>query len=418
MLETMKEKVILIALDQGAESEVLMSIAELQGLAETAGATVVEQVIQKRPKPDHRYFLGLGKLQQLAELCKEKEVELVICDQELTPSQQRNMEEVLGVRVIDRTQLILDIFARRARTKEGKLQVELAQLNYMLPRLVGRRVELSRLGGGIGTRGPGETKLEVDRRRIRERIAALTKELAEVKKHRQLHRQGRRDVPFPLVSLVGYTNAGKSTLLNTLTGAGVLAEDKLFATLDPTTRKVVLPSKESILLTDTVGFIQHLPHHLVAAFRATLEEVVEADLLLHVVDISTPHYEQQIQAVEEVLSSLNVQDKRTILVLNKSDLAGDEYLLPNTGQNYIGAPVRVSAKLGTGMDDLLTAISKALDDRRIRTKFFIPYGESYLTDLIHQQGYVYHQEYLPTGVKIEAELEKIWVDRILAKLGK
>lgn len=418
MLDNEIEKVILMALDQGIGPSIDMSITELQGLAETAGAEVVELIIQKRPRPDHRYFLGLGKLKELSELCAEAEVNLVICDQELTPSQQRNIEEVLGVMVIDRTQLILDIFARRAGTKEGKLQVELAQLNYMLPRLVGRRVELSRLGGGIGTRGPGETKLEVDRRRIRERITSLKKELEEVKKHRQLHREGRRDIPFPLVSLVGYTNAGKSTLLNILTGSDVLAEDKLFATLDPTTRKVQLPTNESILLTDTVGFIQNLPHHLVAAFRATLEEVVEADLLLHVVDINDPHWERQMQAVEQVLTSLGAAEKETILVFNKSDLIDENYFLHNGEQNYFGSPVRISAKHGTGISDLLAMISEALASRRIRTKFFIPFAEGYLTDIIHQQGQVYHQEYHPTGVEIEVEIERVWADRINSKLGK
>ncbi|MEG6616058.1 GTPase HflX [Peptococcaceae bacterium 1198_IL3148] len=411
-----EEKALLIGLDLNASGSDI-SLNELKGLAETAGAVVVDVMVQRRSKPDSRYFFGRGKLYQVAERCQQQGVSLVICDQELTPSQQRNVEEIIGVKVIDRTQLILDIFAQRAQTKEGKLQVELAQLNYMLPRLIGRGTELSRLGGGIGTRGPGETKLEVDRRRIRQRITDLKRELALVKKHRALHRKNRQAVPFPLVSLVGYTNAGKSTLLNTLTGSDVLVEDKLFATLDPTTRRVVLPTNETILLTDTVGFIQNLPHHLVAAFRATLEEVVEADLLLHVVDASHPNYRCQIQAVEKVLTSLGVEQKSTILVLNKIDVNNDNQLMfGDINHSYYVKSVNISAKNKYGLDDLLKAISEALSAGRTTTKIFVPFNKSFVIQMLHHHGQVLHQEYQPDGVELEVEMERVWIERILAKL--
>ena len=276
-LEGNRERAILVGMESPEVSpeETASSLEELARLVDTAGADVLLQLTQRRDRPDAATFLGRGKAEELAGFCRSLGADLVIFDRELSAAQVRNLETITGVRVIDRTQLILDIFARRARTREGKLQVELAQLNYFLPRLVGRGTELSRLGGGIGTRGPGETKLEVDRRRIRKRIAELNEAIRDVKKHRELLRRSRKEIPVPLVALVGYTNAGKSTILKKLTGAQVLVEDKLFATLDPTTRRVVLPSNEVVLLTDTVGFIRNLPHHLVAAFRATLEEVVK-----------------------------------------------------------------------------------------------------------------------------------------------
>ncbi|MEW6230485.1 MAG: GTPase HflX, partial [Bacillota bacterium] len=273
------------------------SLDELASLVSAAGAGIANRILQRRDKPDPAFYVGKGKAEEIRRECEEKECDLVVFDNELTPAQGRNLKDVIGVRVIDRTQVILDIFARRARTKEGKLQVELAQLNYLLPRLTGKGTELSRLGGGIGTRGPGETKLETDRRRIRKRIQDLTEALARVRKQRALLRQARKDVPLPLVALVGYTNAGKSTLMNALTGSEVFVQDMLFATLDPTTRRLRLSNNEVVLLTDTVGFVSSLPHHLVAAFRATLEEVTEADLLLHVADVSYPDVEKQIAAV-------------------------------------------------------------------------------------------------------------------------
>ena len=314
------ERALLAGLDCGkALWPIDESMAELERLADTAGAVIVGKFIQRREKPDAAFFLGRGKVAEIAMEVQNRDATLLILDDELTPSQQHNLEQMLGIKVIDRTALILDIFAQRARTREGKLQVELAQLQYNLPRLGGQGLVLSRLGGGIGTRGPGETKLEVDRRRIYARIHDLEAQIDAVQKNRHLHRRRRKLSRIPLVALVGYTNAGKSTLLNRLTGSEVFAEDKLFATLDPTTRHLVLPEKQEILLTDTVGFIQKLPHTLVKAFRATLEEVQEADLLLNVVDCSNENYEQQIESVVEVLKELDAVDKPTLYVFNKAD---------------------------------------------------------------------------------------------------
>lgn len=411
----MLEKAIMVGveLQEDDPEQAAYSLEELARLVDTAGAQVLSQLTQKRSKPDTATFLGSGKAEEVAELCRSLGADLVIFDHELTPKQGRNLEAITGVRVIDRTQLILDIFARRARTSEGKVQVELAQLNYLLPRLAGKGVELSRLGGGIGTRGPGETKLEVDRRRIRQRITDLKEELENVKKHRDLLRRSRQEAPIPLVSLVGYTNAGKSTILRMLTGADVLVEDKLFATLDPTTRRVVLPNNEAVLLTDTVGFIQHLPHHLVAAFRATLEEVVEADLLLHVVDASHPNISGQIEAVNQVLESLGAADKPVLMVYNKIDLV-DRAQLPRTGS---GPPaVLLSALSGQGFSDLLAAVDRLLAAGRMRTTFFIPYKKSNVLNILHEKGRVLHEEHGQEGITVEAEIEVVWANRVEAKL--
>nr|WP_269747560.1 GTPase HflX [Thermoactinomyces intermedius] len=295
------------------------TLEELKSLAETAQAVPVSQVLQFRDRIDPAWYIGRGKAEEIARMAEENEADLVIFDQELSPAQLRNLEELIPCKVIDRTQLILDIFAQRARTKEGKIQVELAQLKYLLPRLAGKGKAMSRLGGGIGTRGPGEKKLETDRRHIRRQISVLTKQLAEIKKHRKLHQERRKKNGIPQVALVGYTNAGKSTLLNQLTGAGVLSENRLFATLDPTSRQLVLPSGKEVILTDTVGFIRQLPHHLIAAFRSTLEQVKEADLLLHVVDASHPEAMEQVEAVEQVLTDLNAADIPVLMVWNKAD---------------------------------------------------------------------------------------------------
>lgn len=321
-----RETVILVSTGpKRQEWELRSTLDELANLAETSQAIPVEKVLQFRDRKDPAWLIGRGKALEIAKMVEEKQIDLVIFDQELSPAQLRNLETLLPCKVIDRTQLILDIFAQRARTKEGKIQVELAQLEYMLPRLGGKGKEMSRLGAGIGTRGPGEKKLETDRRHIRRQIRLLTGQLEEIKKHRHLHQERRKKNRIPQVALVGYTNAGKSTLLNQLTGAEVYAENRLFATLDPTSRLLSLPSGKEVILTDTVGFIRRLPHHLVAAFRSTLEHVREADLLLHVIDASHPEAEEQIEAVEEVLASLEAIDLPTLKVWNKADLFSGDF---------------------------------------------------------------------------------------------
>ncbi|MBI4736876.1 MAG: GTPase HflX [candidate division NC10 bacterium] len=322
------------------------SLAGLEQLARSAGARVAATVLQERDRLDPRYLIGKGKALEIRD--RSAGVDLVILDEELSGSQQRNLERLLGKRVVDRTGLILDIFAQRAQTREGKLQVELAQLDYLLPRLAGAWTHLERLGGGIGTRGPGETQLESDRRRIKTRMAKVRRDLEQVRRHRALLRRPRRKVPFPILALVGYTNAGKSSLLNVLTHANVTVQDQLFATLDPTLRRLTLPGDRVALLSDTVGFIRKIPHQLVAAFQATLEEIQEADVLLHVVDISHPHAEEQQAAVEAVLGELGLADRPTILVFNKVDRLGRSPFpwRPGSGR------VATSAKTGAGLDDL------------------------------------------------------------------
>lgn len=414
ILETTGERAVLVGvrLPDMQEWQFTESMEELSSLADTAGAVVVGKFMQNRQRPEPATFIGKGKAEELADYCREAAANIVISDRELSPAQARNLEEKIGIKVIDRTQLILDIFARRAQTKEGKLQVELAQLKYLLPRLTGLGTQLSRLGGGIGTRGPGETKLETDRRRIRKRISDLERELKEVQQHRALLRKDRRDEPLPLVSLVGYTNAGKSTLLRTLTGADVLVEDKLFATLDPTTRRVRLPNNDIVLLTDTVGFIQSLPHHLVAAFRATLEEVQEADLLLHVVDVSHPNCEGQIRAVESVLESLKSLNKPVIMVFNKMDLLQDPQDLPLTEYPKLN----ISALTGQGIEQLLSLIADVLKERYSVVKLWIPYDKTNLVSLLHQKGNVRKEEYGVEGIQLEVEISRIWANRVKEQL--
>ncbi len=334
------------------------SLAELERLARAAGARVADAVLQERDRPDPRYLIGKGKAEEIRG--RLSGVDLVILDEELSGSQQRNLEQLLGRRVVDRTGLILDIFAQRAQTREGKLQVELAQLDYLVPRLAGAWTHLERLGGGIGTRGPGETQLESDRRRIKTRMAKIRRDLEQVRRHRALLRRPRRKVPFPVVALVGYTNAGKSSLMNALTHAGVVVRDQLFATLDPTLRRLMLPGDRVALLSDTVGFIRKIPHQLVAAFQATLEEVQEAEILLHVVDISHPHAELQQTAVETVLGELGLADRPTILVYNKIDRLGRHPVFPwGPGSGRVAT----SAKTGAGLEDLRREIVAALNGR-------------------------------------------------------
>jgi GTP-binding protein HflX len=351
------ERAVLVDVALNKEKIDPYNLVELEALAKTAGADNVGEITQSREKPDTRYYIGEGKTAELKAICESVNAELVIFNNDLAPSQIRNLQSELNLKVIDRTGLILDIFAQHAHTKEGKLQVELAQDNYTLTHLTGKGIELSRLGGGIGTRGPGETKLEMDRRRIRKRISILKEELEDVRRHRSLRREKRKASRVSVAAIVGYTNAGKSTLLNTLTNAGVRAEDKLFATLDPVTRKLYLPSKKEILLTDTVGFIQDLPHDLVEAFKATLEEVTEADLLIHIVDISHPNFIEQINSTYKVLEDLNAITKPMLTVFNKIDrYNGDPAVLL---KKYSPA-VTISALNRTGIEELTKKIEKLI----------------------------------------------------------
>ena len=379
------------------------SVEELKQLADTAGAQVVAKFMQKRPKPDPAFFIGKGKVQELALFVQQENIDLCIFDDELSPAQQRNIEQAMGIRVLDRTALILDIFAQRARTNEGKLQVELAQLQYNLPRIMGKGLSLSRLGGGIGTRGPGETKLEVDRRRIRDRIAYIKECIGKVKSVRTLHRAGRNKASVPTVSLVGYTNAGKSTLLNTLTNSNIYAKDQLFATLDPTTRQLDLPNKQQAILTDTVGFIQRLPHQLVAAFQSTLEEVVEADVLLHVIDVSHELYKEQSNAVYHVLDQIGAKDKTIITVYNKIDkLPADSALPIRLAQEENS--ICISAKANINLDKLLELIAENLKLKAVEEYFLIPYSDSAAAARLHNVGTVLEQEYLAEGTKLKVRL--------------
>ena len=389
-------------------------LAELLRLVDSAGLLCVGTVRQVRNSPDPRTYFGEGKLDELARSVADAAASCVVFDGELTPLQVRSIEEKVGVQVVDRTQLILEIFAGRARTSEGKLQVELARLMYQLPRLTGRGKEMSRLGGGIGTRGPGETKLEVDRQVIRQRIARVRAELEEVRKRRETQRATRRSVPLPLAALVGYTNAGKSTLLNALTGANVVAEDRLFATLDPTIRAITLPSRQRVLLADTVGFIRDLPHHLVAAFRATLEEVSEADVLIHVVDLTSRSYEAQMEAVFQVLESLGARGKPLITAFNKCDAAGP---VPSRLYEEYAPAVAISASRGYGLDRLIYQIDRLLAGERIRITLRLPYGAaSGLLSSVYDRGAVLAVNYDRDGVVVTAEVEKVSAGRLLSRV--
>lgn len=378
------------------------SLAELERLADTAGAVVVGRFIQRKEKPDPALFLGKGKVEEISMAIQNTDASLLILDDELTPSQQHNLEQFLGIKVIDRTALILDIFAQRAHSREGKLQVELAQLKYNLPRIGGQGLVLSRLGGGIGTRGPGETKLEVDRRRIYTRIHDIEAQIGQLKKQRELHRSRRKESRIPLAALVGYTNAGKSTLLNALSGSTVFAEDKLFATLDPTTRLVSLPDKQEVLLTDTVGFIQKLPHTLVTAFHATLEEVQQADLLLHVVDCSNENYELQIAAVIEVLKELQSESKPTLYVFNKSDRLENEQVCARMLHDREG--IFISASAGTHLEELKQRIEAFFRESQLELHLCIPFDEGRLVTELHRLGTVKAAEYIEQGTLLHVLL--------------
>ncbi len=379
------------------------SINELERLADTAGALVVGTLIQNRPSPENATHLGEGKLEELRLACESLEATLVIFDSELSPIQLKNLEKELGLRVIDRSMLILDIFARHAQSREGKIQVELAQLRYMLPRLMGIGTQLSRLGAGIGTRGPGETRLETDRRHIRRRIHHLQEELSEVRKHRELLRAGRNHDKSITVALAGYTNAGKSTLLNALTGAEVYAEDKLFATLDPTVRGFSLEDGRNILLIDTVGFIRKLPHHLIEAFKSTLEEISLADVVLHVVDGSNPEYAEHIQVVNGILTELKAGDKPQVLVLNKADACPEDGLpvsLPGAEKT-----VKISAKTGAGFGQLICAIGDVAPGKKQKFTLLIPYADGSVLSEIHENHPILKEEYEADGTLVEVLLD-------------
>ena len=399
------EKAVLIAVDTG-EYDCDISLDELEELAETAGAEVVGRMSQKRDKPDSGTFLGSGRLEELGDFCKNNEVDLVIADSELAPAQLRNIEKATDVRVIDRTTLILDIFAERARSNEGKLQVELAQLRYSLPRLMGQGTKLSRLGGGIGTRGPGETKLESDRRHIRRKIKALEDEFDALEKRRSLARARREKDGVETVVIVGYTNAGKSTLMNTLTEAGVLAQDKLFATLDPTSRALVLPDGRRVMLIDTVGFIRRLPHHLVEAFKSTLEEAVCAKVILNVCDASDPECAEHLKVTNDLLEELGCSGKPIIPVFNKCDLPqADEVAMRLPGA------VNISALEGKGLDELLDAVAKALPPTRAKAKLLIPYSDGAAAAALRKDGIITVEDYRADGLYLELTADVSLIDR-------
>lgn len=387
------------------------SIQELTSLTETAGAQVLTRIIQTRPLPDSTYYVGKGKAAELANLVKEAGADLVIFDDDLRPSQQRNLEDKIGVKIIDRTQIILDIFAQRAHSASGKIQVELAQLSYLLPRLIGKGIILSRLGGGIGTRGPGETKLEVDRRRIKERITKLKGKIGKLDRQREVLRKERRRKSCPVAAIVGYTNAGKSTLLNSLTEAKVMVDDKLFSTLDPTTRKITLPNHETILLTDTVGFINKLPHGLIASFYATLKEVKEADILINVLDASHPKLGEVNKATHSVLKELKVTDKPIINVLNKIDLVENGYQILRL-ERSLDSSVTISALKGEGLDKLIQKIVELLDEERITTEFVFPYERSDLISLVYSQGEILDKEYLEDKTVLRARISRSLAGRL------
>lgn len=410
--EEKQEVALLIAVDTG-DYDAEVSMQELCELTDTAGAEVAGQMIQKRDSVEGATFVGKGRLQEITEFCENNEVDVIIADGELSPVQVRNIEDATDTRVVDRTTLILDIFAKRAQSKEGKLQVELAQLKYSLPRLTGKGTSLSRLGGGIGTRGPGETKLETDKRHIRRRIQYIKEELDAVERRRNMQHQRRKKNGVQVAAIVGYTNAGKSTLMNRLTDAGVLQEDKLFATLDPTARKLYLPNGQQIMIVDTVGFISRLPHQLVDAFRSTLEEATYADVILNVCDASSEECHNHIQTTNAILSSLfdgGVVDVPVINVFNKCDIAenaGDlHYFYSNN------TCVCISAKTGEGIDRLMLAIESALPETRKRVNLLLPFDKGGIAAKIRSDGVIHSEEYIAQGLFLDCTAEISFLDTI------
>ena len=394
-LKQVKEKVILVGVSTDDHDDTEKSLDELEELASTAGAVTVGRVVQNLSQIHPVTYVGKGKLDEIKDLLWETEATGIICDDELSPIQLGNMEDALNTKIMDRTLIILDIFANRALTNEGKIQVELAQLKYRQSHLVGLGKSLSRLGGGIGTRGPGEKKLEMDRRLIKGRIAQLNRELKDVKRHREVTREQRSRNQVPVIAIVGYTNAGKSTLLNTLTGADVLEEDKLFATLDPTTRNLKLPSKQEVLLTDTVGFIRKLPHHLIEAFKSTLEEAKYADIILHVVDASNPQMDEQMYIVYETLMNLEVKNKLVITAFNKQDKVDGEVILRDFKADHV---VNISAKTGEGLENLQNVIEEVLREQKILIEQLYPYADAGKIQLIRKYGELLEEEYREEGI--------------------
>ena len=391
---------LLAAVDTGAY-DAEQSLDELEELADTAGADTAARIVQKRPAFDSATCIGPGRLEEMAQLCQSGDIDQIIFDHELTATQIRNIEDACGVHTIDRTMLILDIFAQRATTHEGRLQVELAQQRYRLPRLAGMGIQLSRLGGGIGTRGPGETKLETDKRHIRTRISNLSAELKEIEKRRTYARSRRKKDGVLVCAIVGYTNVGKSTLLNLLTDAGVLAENKLFATLETTSRAIELPDGRSLMLVDTVGLIRRLPHHLVEAFKSTLEEASNADVILHICDASAENCEEQAQVTLDLLSELGCDGIPVVTVFNKCDLLPEELAFAPETRNA----VLISAKENRGMDQLLAALAKALPDPARRMRLLLPFSQGSLLNEIRSSGKLFSEEYTPDGVLVDAMVD-------------
>lgn len=398
-----EERVILVGVSEQDGDDTEDSLDELAELVKTAGASSVGRVVQSRQSIHPGFYIGTGKVEELRQMIVQCDATGIVCDDELSPAQLRNLQEALDVKVMDRTLVILDIFAARASTSEGKIQVELAQLRYRMSRLSGLGRSLSRLGGGIGTRGPGEKKLEMDRRLISSRISQLKRELEEVKRHREVNRVARNRNRMPVAAIVGYTNAGKSTLMNRLTNAGILAEDKLFATLDPTTRVLELPGSQKLLLTDTVGFIRKLPHHLIDAFKSTLEEAKYADFIIHVVDASNPQAQKQMHIVYETLRNLEVTNKKIVTLFNKQDRIVEQEPLRD---GRADETLRISAATGEGIEELLGLLSRVLRESKQYIACVIPYDKTGLVQQIRSMGELISEEYLPEGTKVEAYVPK------------
>lgn len=409
-LKEEQERVILVGVQTREGDDTQDSLDELKDLVKTAGAETVGMMIQSREAIHPGYYVGTGKLEEIRMMAAAYDATGIVCDDELTPSQMNNLERELELKIMDRTMVILDIFAARARTSEGKIQVELAQLRYRASRLTGLGTSMSRLGGGIGTRGPGEKKLEMDRRLIKVRISQLKKDLEQVKRHRELLREGRSRENIMTAAIVGYTNAGKSTLLNTLTDADVLEEDKLFATLDPTTRVLELPGKQRLYLTDTVGFIRKLPHHLIEAFKSTLEEAKYADFIIHVVDASNPQRDEQMYVVYETLKELGVQDKKVITLFNKQDKVTEPEVLRDFRADYV---LKTAVKTGQGLEKLKEVLEKVITEDQIYLERVLGYQEAGQVQMIRKYGQLLSEEYTPEGIEIKARVPRT----IYGKIG-